>query len=557
MTLQNPITSGIDGVVPQYDPEGIWRNWGMQDIYLGQAAAKRFVPKVLDFVTDFNGETYTIFVVDHLDPVTLIPTLREIHQSGMSFTMTETDVLFGVGPGTQADTYRVYVDDSVMPHIMAVDIRLKVAGSMSSYCKIFKGSDVSKTGVVISKMYDGTGNYISDAVPLELVAIDSHINYSIKTVQICHTTHGLVDGEIVTVVVYSDSGHVVSKRQLLVENTAFIRSLNVSQRYVTHISLRTPFLSSTNDHVIDYPLNVPINALNVIGVVHYSDGHEMELPANGGKFSLYGIDQYLSTIVGQEVDLVLSYTLSNNEIAYAGVSANGHRVTEPYTLRTVNPNNSYTTKLFGYPVWIDDIVGYRLQWWMLNLDRNVYFDVTPFVVYSANTPSFMPQGYGRLQQISVSVNLSAVSGAFKPFIHTQLVAIALHGRPSDMKCPWEMSNEYLPSRPAFGRDLFIRSVDTEVINLASGFDVYTDWLQHMYYESFPLMNLQRELRPPTPTHVVVMYGGSYTEVPVGDWNHDITFQQAVPIHRTVTLRWIKRVSTGDLHLAVTALLVQY
>jgi hypothetical protein len=187
---------GTDGIVPVYNPEGRWCYWSISEIWTGQQGANRYVPKVNDYVID--PATFTTWIVDHLDPITLIPTLRIIRPANMSFSFSETDVLFGVGPGTQSDTYRVYIDQSVTPHVLAVDNRLRIAGSMASYVKIFKGSDLSETGQVISKVYDSSGNYISQAVPLELVAIDNHVNYAIKTVKVCHTTEELMDGEIVT-----------------------------------------------------------------------------------------------------------------------------------------------------------------------------------------------------------------------------------------------------------------------------------------------------------------------------------------------------------------------
>ena len=151
-------TAGTDGIVPVYEPNGRWCWWSLNEIFTGLQGNNRYVPKLNDYVID--PATYTTYIVDHLDPVTLIPTLREIRPANMSFSLTETDVLFGVGPGTQSDTYRLYINKSVMPFVMAVDARLKIGGSMCSYAKIFKGPVLSGEGLVISKVYDNTGNYI-------------------------------------------------------------------------------------------------------------------------------------------------------------------------------------------------------------------------------------------------------------------------------------------------------------------------------------------------------------------------------------------------------------
>lgn len=545
---------GTDGIVPVYNPEGRWCYWSISEIWTGEQGANRYVPKVNDYVID--PATYTTWIVDHLDPITLIPTLRIIRPANMSFSFSETDVLFGVGPGTQSDTYRVYIDQSVTPHVLAVDNRLRIAGSMASYVKIFKGSDLSETGNVVSKVYDSNGNYISQAVPLELVAIDNHVNYSIKTVKVCHTTEELTDGEIVTAVVYSDTGHVVSKRQLLVENTSFIRSLNVSQKYVSHISLECPFLSQSLENTIEFPLNVPLNALNMMGVVHYSDGSTLRLPVNGSKFTMHGVDQYVSSIVGQRVDLVLSYALSDNEVAYANTNVSGRYVTEAYFLLTTNPNNSYSVKLFGYPYFIDENNGYQMRWWLFNLDRNISFEVTPFVRFSENTGPYDPKGYGYLQRKSVSLNLRDVSAAFKPFIHTQLVDIVLNGPPTSDNNPWSVFHESISTRSPFGTGLYAKRIGNNLVNISSGFTDFLQWKDHFYKQTYPLVNNRTELVPPNPSHFVINYEGIDTEYEIDDWNLDLNVSSAVLIYKTVSIKFIKRTSTGDIQLSIAATVIK-
>lgn len=545
---------GTDGQVPVYNPSDRWCWWSIGEIYTGTAGQNRYVPKVNDYVMD--PATYTVRRVESLDPVTLIPTLVEIRPANMNFSFSETDVLFGVGPGTQSDTYRAYVDKSVLPHVLAVDVRLKIAGSMSSYAKIFKGADLGQTGTVLSKLYDSNGNFISENVPLELVAIDSHNNYSIKSLAVCHCTEDLVDGEIITVVVYNVRGHVVSKRQLLVENTAFIRSINSSQKYVSHISADCAFMSPTLDKTIDFPLNIPTNALNLMGTVHYSDGSKLTLPVDGTKFKMAGIDQYLSSIVGQKVDLVLTYSLSPNETSYAGVGVEAKYVTEPYSLVTVNPNNSYTVKLFGYPIWVNDASGYSMKWFMLNLDRNIFYDVTPYVKFATNTGPFNPKGYGYLQHKSVSINLRDISGAFKPFVHTQMVDIVLNDAPSSSNTAWTVSHESNSSRLMYGQNLFAKRVSSTAINLTSGLASYAEWKQVVCDATYPLVNSQIELTAPQPTHFAVTYGTTTTEYPVADWNKTLTVSTNVQIYKTITINFIKRTSSGDLFIAVAAMVVK-
>ena len=545
---------GIDGSVPVYDPTARWCIWSIHEVYIGTVGLNRYVPKLKDYVID--PDTYTMWIVVHIDPVTLIARLQEIRPANMTFSVSETDVLFGVGPGTQSDTYRIYLDTTVMPHVLAVDARLKIGGSMASYVKLFKGADVSAMGTVISRMYDAGGNVLTDQVPLETVAIDSHVVYAIKIVSVCYTNHALVDGEIVTAVIYDTEGHVVSKRQLLVENTGFIRGVNAAQTYVSHISLESPFLSPTLDHVIEFPLNMPLNALNLTGVVHYSDGSTLKLPVNGSRFTLFGLDQFVSTIIGQKIELVLNYALFSNETTY-GVPATENRcITEPYSLVVNEPNNSLAVKLFGYPTWVNAANGYRLNWYLLNLDRTVFFDVTGLVTFADNTGAFDPKGYGYLQRKAVTLNLQDVSSSFRPFIHTQLVDIILKCPPDGRKTPWTVSHEAIGSRPPYGEGLWaIRHPTQLTVDLRCGCTTQNEWLAKLYLQTYPLIDRLGEVVPPTPTHFELRYGNAVSEYSIAEWDALLTTSAHLAINSLLVIRFVKRVGVTSMNLAIAALLV--
>jgi hypothetical protein len=474
--------------------------------------------------------------------------------NGSSVIFSENDILLGVGPGTTKDTYRLYVDSSVIPSTADVDARLTVKGSMCNYCKVFKGSLIGDTGNVLSKIYDNTGNFISENVPLELVQIDSHINYSTKRPITFNVTEELRDAELVTAVFYADDGHVVSKAQLLVENTSFIRDIDASRKYITHISCDCAFMSDTNDSLIEYPINIPMNALNLMGTVWYSDGSHATLPVNGTKFTMLGLEQHLSSIIGQKVPLTLRYVLDASETSYAGVGVERNYVTEPYNLITVNPNNSYTTKLFGYPVWVDSYSGYRMRWWLLNQDRNVYFEVTGQVRFDDITGGFEPTLYGYVQRKQVSINLREVSGSFKPFVHTQLFEITLNHAPDASSTNWTIANEANVTRPVYGVGLKAVVHGTK-INLASGFNTLEEWLENVYYKTYPLVDLTREFYPIVPNEFVINYRGADYRYNINEWDQDLNIGNLIDLHSSLFIRFIKYTGVENLQLAVASMII--
>lgn len=546
----NGIT-GTDGIVPVYDGNARWCWWNMDEIFDGTIGAKRYVPKVNDYVEDTID--FITYIVTSIDPVTLIPTMVPINRSITNGVITDNDALIGPGP----ESYRLYYDTTVTPHVLAVDIRTHVKGTQASYAKIFKGHIVTGAAAkVISFMYDSGGAFLSQNIPLELVAIDSHVNHSIRTVSVCYTNEVLLDGEIATVVVYSADGHVLSKRQLLVENTSFIRTLNASQKYVSNISLKSPFLSSTDSNTLEYPINVPMQSFNMIGVVNYSDGSKLEIPVDGSRFKILGLERYIATVVGQRLKLVLSYALGETETAYGAVSGDSKYVTEPFDLITINQVGSFSVKLYCYPVWVDATTGYVLKWSLYNLERMVSFDVTPYVNYNPGSPVFNGLSYGVNQSLSVRVNLRDISPVFTSFIHVQNIQVLLREPGTARQTNWSIIFE--PGQPApYGVDTYAKvdllNASTTRIYLNSGAQTQTDWMNKLFFNTKPLYDNRRESAAPTPNYFAIMSGSERYEFPVAAWNNPFTVPVGLTINDTLFVEFFKRDANGDILLGRSGL----
>lgn len=223
------VTGSIDGVKPIYEPEARWCMWNMKEIFTGTVGANRYVPKVNDWVVDTLART--IYSVLAIDPMTLLVTMEPVDNTGLSSL-----------DGDRGANHLVYLDTSVVPHALAVDARFRIPGTMNTYIKIFRGTDVSAaTGKVISFLFDASGNFVTNNIPLELAELDTHTNVSIKVPVPCHTKEALADGELVTVVAYNAQNNVVRKDTMTIENTSFIRGQGAPTKYISHISLKSPF----------------------------------------------------------------------------------------------------------------------------------------------------------------------------------------------------------------------------------------------------------------------------------------------------------------------------
>ncbi|BDD79545.1 hypothetical protein [Burkholderia phage FLC9] len=548
--------TGTDGVVPIYDPDGRWQTWSLEQIFVGGPGTNMYVPNPKDYVV--NPDTNEWYKVAAVDQTTLLSTLVPLSSTAIG-AFDPSDLLMGVGPGTQSDTYRCYLDTSVMPYRAAVDVRLQVAGTMASYAKVFRGAILGTSGQVISAFYDQSGNLLGENVPLELVATDNVANVSIKVVKPFYTKVAMVDGEIITVVIYAADGTVLSKRQLLVENTAYIRTTDASEKYVTGIAMSSPFLSSSDPTTLQYPINVPKAGLNLMGIVEYSDGTTAQMPVDGTKFSLMGLDNYVATIVGQKFPLVLKYSLSANEIVY-GASANTDGsggaafITESFKATTLNMDGAYTVKLFCVPVFIDSVNGWRLDWYLFNLDRNVAQLVTPYVKFATNSPAFLPKGYGVNQQIQVQLTLSDVNPSFKNVQFTETIGIILNRDGTDQTgTNWTIS--YDPGQtPAYGANT--HAVTTFVnqnlmqVKIDQGLTDQEAWLDQVYYPAKPLTDPTQETMPPVPNMFSFVLPSGDVEFPISQWNSQLALSSVVANGGTLLVKFFLRTSENDLELAL-------
>lgn len=543
---------GTDGIVPSYNPEGLWKTWEINEIYTGTLGHKRYVPKVNDHVIE--PVTNTRYLVKEIDQVTLIAKLEPLGNNN-SLAMSSTDLLFATGPGWPSQNYRIFFDDTVFPYRLDVHSFCQIRSVKAAYAKIILGP-LYGPHQVISKVYDAGGNFVSDRVELDLLAVEpGWQNYHIKTIRSFNCTQKLVNGETLTVVLYSQDGHMVGNTVLTVVESNFMRDAHAPQRYITHISLKSPFLSESNPTLLELPLNWNTAAMNLTGVVHHSDGRTVELPVDGRKFSMRGLDQLLSSIAGQEMDMVLHYKMDDDETTTNEVSSHNNGINLPIRVNVVNANYSYTVKLYAYPYWNNSSKSYSLKWYMLNLERNLFREVTQHVRFSTTTGVFDGFKFNAIQRLQVLVNLRDLFPTYRPFVHTQIVEITLYGDPNDYPAPWlvkQVGSDALP----YGADLCARLVNNTTLKLDNGLSS-DEWLRRVYKQTYPLTEYPEDLDSVIqPTHFQIHHNSQMAEYPIEMFNQEVSLQTVFRRWDTVEILFLRRISSGDLYCSMAAMVIQ-
>lgn len=559
--------AGSDGKVPVYDPNSRWTIWSYQELWFGKTGANKYVPKVNDYVVDY--ETNLLYIVVSLNSE-LVPTLRELKGTACR-ELTDIDNILRSKRRTSPDSYRIYLDTSVNPYKLTIDSRFTVGGSFNTYAQIFKGSKIDNSGTVISTIFDDHGELVSTKVRLELVNQEGKINHCEKCVPPCYTTTALSDDEILTVVIYNDEGGVSSIQEFYVYNTAVIRQTDTNKKYIKDITLESIYMSNSDPYTILCPLNVNVRGMNLFGVIHYSDGTTERMPVDGRKFKILNLTNYVATEIGYEHDVVLGYYLSPGEEAvglgvlepgaknnpYVSTSDNRAFITKKYIMKIVQPDGSYTVKLYGYPVWVNMDQGYRLEWFLCNLDRTIWKKVTPYVKFNKNTKSYDSTLYGVSQTISISIDLKEAQLAEKQYIHTQMETVTLETNGTDKtKYRWSIGFELTQKEP-YGIDNWanvkILETDKKQVDISLGESKFDIWLDRIWKRTKPLYDSFREAYAPTPDMFTLLVNNVQYTYKISQWNQILEISTNLNAADNIYVIFFKRMSDTDLYLGISAL----
>lgn len=544
---------GTDNVQPVFQPTRGFKILKMEEVYLGLLGQGKEVALLEDLVVTTTGGRIDFFVVTDINLATGVPTLTPQIKDGYPTYFEAVDTL--IAPGFMPDLYRLYVDKSVNPARIAVDSACFVHAVNARSAKIFLGTDIGEHGTVISRVYDASGNYLTDTLPLELALRPNAVNYSIRSIPTAYTNYNLQAGALVTAAFYSDTGVLISRRQLKVEESTFVHTNASDKRYVVGISLRSNFMSKVNPNLLEFPMNLTVSGLNLYGVVHYSDGSTTEYPVNGVKFSVDGLDEYVSTVPGEVNTFMLSYKLSSDESTIATTNASGDVVVETFMVTTMAPNTALGVKLYAYPQWNAATNGYTLKVYLLTLSRQTHYDVTALVYNILGTPSFDGRGYGAVQHLQLAVNLKDVDSLWPDHIHTQTIDIKLEG-PGTLRTTNYLIYNPPGQTPAYGAGVFVKATQSVTgftwdLDFSMGIVNELAWKALTYNNSRPLYATNVEAGPLEPTHLLIEVGSAMIELSLNEITTPVNLTSTGVGNATqATVYFTRKVGSATLYLSV-------
>jgi len=528
------------------DTERGFRQWARSELVAPNSTGK-WVPNPGDLVFDKDQGFLLVMEVDYSTGYSTLETWTPPDNNPED----ADGKLIGVGPGYSSESYRMFLDTSVTPHAMSPDRRLRFYGTMVDHYKVFRGADISQThGKVISAMFDTAGNFLGADVPVE------PISEAEKALAGGYTSERMPNGELVTIVAYDDQGGAVSQAQLVIVNSNVIRQADASKKYIQAIALESPFISSADQQVIEFPLNVTVESLPLTAVVYYSDGTRYRSTIDNNRFFLNGLRDYIATEVGQEFPMVLTYNLGEDEISYNLTPTANRRLAMDYIARTVTADGAYEVKIFAFPLWVNAATGYRMEYWLYNLDRQVYYNVTPYMELGSNSNPFDPKAYGVVQNFTMALDLNKVDGRFAPYRHVQVFRLALLNSGDGSQVNWEIYQT--PEQvDGFGRGLFadVEYMSTNIwkLRLQMGVNTSAQWLNKLYYPLEPLFDNEIEPRAPEPTHFILQFRHNSYRFNISQWADVLTVNNDLKDGELLYIHWERENYDTVLQLGVTAL----
>ena len=304
-----------------------------------------------------------------------------------------------------------------------------------------------------------------------------------------------------------------------------------------------------------------------MGRVNYSDGTSRMLAIDGGRMSIIGLGNYISTLAGETNSFALDYQLADNELAWNAEMGEGRGITEIYRYRTLEVDGSYSISLVCVPVWKGDTQGWDLQYYLYNLDRDIYLDVTDKIEVGATSDMFNGRSYGRIQHINVALELSKLDLGLNAYRHVQNFEIGLSGSPLLYDSPY-IIQYHNNQNPGYGRDVKVKlDIGTPLeahfkFNEFLQIGTVEDFLERTVYQTKPVFNEHIESKAPAPTHFTITTPDNVVhEYPLDMWNQEIVVptSERYPFKdgSTVLVSWLRKVSpTVTQHITMTPMVAR-
>lgn len=498
-----------------FDLDRGFRAWHISEIYLGPAMTGngRTVPNIDDMVIDWTRGVFKVTYVDNIqsednpDP-TYIPTLQYVNFSVLAGDSSSPNTDFYLYQPSVLEL--AFVNSQVTPHEISIDDRYRAYGTEAIYAKLFKGSNVSTDGIVISKTYNQVGEYIGENITLYM--IDTN-NPAIKRPPVIKTDTALYDGEIVTLVLYSQSGGVTGEHKFLVKNSDAIRGLINDALYITDIKLVTDMLDPIEFDLINVPANIPVTGGDFTAELCYSDGVKTSINIGTNKCKLHGLTSFNTGLVGARSKVVLSYYPDQDEAIINASNPSLRSLSHVYEIQALTNNLHNFFKIYLVPRYNAAGQVFTIDYYLTNLNYQILIKLEPsqISVRLATGGNISLVANGVSQDIVMSVIMSSIfEHGYTGYTFVQSATIQL-GSPATTLylIDYRGIDEVVYGAGAIFR---CNNTGTKPLELTSGEATKANWLAKLWNPLHAIFDIMLTDTVLTPSHFKLRYNGILSSV---------------------------------------------
>lgn len=502
-------------------PDGNFRFWLLSQIYMGPDITPTgdSVPNVDDLVLDYNSGLYRVISVDtEGEAPTFTPVLQEFNLNNVQ---SSNNILAKALSGYQpAASQRAFYDGSISPKTVTIDDRYRVNGTDAVTAKLFKGTDTSSNGIVISRTFNAQGNVTGENLTLELLDVT---NPAIKRPEVITVNTALLDGELVTLVTYTQAGGPAGEHTFIVRESTSIRGIEEDTVSIVDITLISTLLDQVETDLIVIPANVPIVSSDFQARLHYDNGDTVgNIAVDGLKCRLVGLDDFNTSVAGSISTVVLTYYPDTDEPLINSESPLLNSISSIYRLQTVVNELDASFKVYMTIDWNSGTGEYVNTYWLSNLKHDILIklDASKYTITSGTVnPILYTPGQG-VQDIRIAIVINDVLGAgFNGYTYVQQIKVEYGGQGVSDN-PWLLDYRGDQSE-LYGVSVKASASNTGLfpLDLSAGIATSTEWLNKLFYRLHPTYDpTTQELTDLLPTHFRLMYNG-YTsaDLPLADW----------------------------------------
>lgn len=255
---------------------------------------KNQIVKVNDAVIDWNEGILRVVSVSMLD---YIPVLEPWDPTeNVDIDNNDASLITGLSGYQPSIISRAFYFVQTSVKKLVVDASYRVFGTDPTKYKIFLGTDTTNTGTILS---DVDGN--------NLTSLPGTSNTQ-KIVPVTNINLILTEGQVVTVVIYTNSGTRVGEKTFIVKASAAMAPLNSSLKVISDVSLYGCPWIGVNPDLLEIPANYGMQIGTNQAIVNYVGGPPASIvPIDGTQCILLGMDNFNNNLAGITSYLTLVY----------------------------------------------------------------------------------------------------------------------------------------------------------------------------------------------------------------------------------------------------------